>query len=75
MNTAESKFRSRKFILAVLFSVTSCVCVTIGRITGVEFAMVSAAILGIYTKYDVDHKKNMSGSDSIASEILEGRSE
>jgi len=39
---------SRKFMLALMAMATSCAAVLLGKITGGEYAMCLAAILGMY---------------------------
>jgi len=60
-----SKFISRKFLIAMSFTLTSSTALFLGFLTGAEFATVVGVVLGAFTAGDVAlnaiHKKNSEG--------------
>jgi len=50
-------FRSRKFILAVMFTVTGCIGVLTGKVTGEHFYWLAAMVMGAYGFANVAAKK------------------
>lgn len=44
----DTTYRSRKFILATIFTITTVIALFIGKISGGEFIGAMATILGLY---------------------------
>lgn len=59
-----SKFLSRKFLIAMIFTVTACVGFLLcGKLTGSEFVTLALGIPGLFTAGDVAIKHVM-GKDA-----------
>lgn len=63
-----SKFLSRKFILALLFTLAGCVALLItDKVDGAQFVTLAGLVLGAFTAGDVAlnaiHKRNSSEAD------------
>ena len=53
----DDKFRSRKFALAVFFSVSGVMALFLGKISGGEFIGLAGVVLGLYGAANVMEKK------------------
>jgi len=53
-----SKYRSRKFGIAVFFTITTTIALFTGHLSGGEFISAVGLILGLYSAADVMEGKN-----------------